>query len=183
MGKGFQIADDERFRKVLDRMATSIGHRMTPDLQIVGIRRRGVPIAERLAERLEEQSGAASPPDVREIVLKRYADDLTVLHDRPALKETPDLDIDGDRPVLLVDDVLYTGRTLFRAVEVIAGLGAEHIMTAVLCSRGENDFPIRGNFVGRHLDVGPENVIEVHVPPYENEAGIFLFHKEDLGTT
>ncbi len=114
-----------------------------------------------------------------ELVLKRYADDLSVLHDQPELKEDPELQVDG-KSVVVVDDVLYTGRTMWKAVNIVREMGATRVRTASLCSRGNNEVPVEGQFVGLHLDVCEENVIKVHVPPYEESTGIVLFHEEDV---
>jgi pyrimidine operon attenuation protein/uracil phosphoribosyltransferase len=82
--------------------------------------------------------------------------------------------------VLLVDDVIYSGRTFLKAVTHLDAAGAEAIHLAALCSRGENEVPVYADFVAMQIDVGEGNVIEVHAPPFEEEWGVWLFHREDL---
>ncbi len=174
--ESFRVADENRFARLLDDMARRIAARAGEDLQLLGVRRRGVPLAERLADRLVEREGWQAP--VQEVALKRYADDLTLLHDRPELREEPDLDVEG-KSVVVVDDVLYSGRTLFRAAQLAVAGGAERVRAAVLCSRGANDVPVTAAFTGLQLDVGETGVVEVHVPPYEETPGIHLVRRPD----
>lgn len=176
LSESFRIAAGDRFGRLLDGMAREIGALVEDELQLLGVRRRGVPLAERLADRLGEARGAEV--SVQEVVLKRYSDDLTLLHDRPELEEEPDLDVEGES-VLIVDDVLYTGRTLFRAAQIAVAAGAERVRAAVLCSRGTNDVPVTAAVTGLQLDVGESSVVEVHVPPYEEEPGIRLVRKAE----
>lgn len=175
-GESFRVADPARFDRLLDGMARRIAALDEDDLQLLGVRRRGVPLAELLAERLGDGQRRQVP--VQEVALKRYADDLTLLHDRPELQEEPDLDVEG-KSVLVVDDVLYTGRTLFRAARIAVAAGADRVRAAVLCSRGENEVPVTAAVTGLQLDVGGSGVVEVHVPPYEKEPGIHLVRGPD----
>jgi pyrimidine operon attenuation protein/uracil phosphoribosyltransferase len=174
---GFRIADGETVDDLLGTLAGQILAEAGSDLHLVGIRRRGVPLMKRVRSKMEVRIDDEVSSD--ELVLKRYADDLSVLHDQPELKEDPDLDVDGRR-VLLVDDVLFTGRTMWTAVNVVREFGASQVFTATLCSRGGNDVPLSGQFVGLQLDVCKGNVIEVHIPPYEEETEVVLYHEEDL---
>lgn len=134
-----------------------------------------MPLADRLADRLGSTPVGAG---VQEVALKRYADDLTLLHERPELEEEPELEVDG-RSVVVVDDVLYTGRTLFRASQIAVAAGAERVRTAVLCSRGPNEVPVAAAVTGLRLDVGAEGVVEVHVPPYEDDTGVHLVRRPE----
>lgn len=171
----FRVADADRVRRLLDGMARRVAARTGDRLELVGVRRRGVPLSERLAARLEERGVDAG---LQEVVLKRYADDLTLLHEQPELKEDPDLEVEG-RDVLVVDDVLYTGRTLFLAAQIASAAGARRVRAAVLCTRGGNEVPVDAAFAALRLDVGPANVVEVHVPPYEDELGVELASQPD----
>lgn len=161
-----------RVEALLDRLAEQIRPDMGERTALVGILRRGAPLAHRLAERLTRSTGFQV--QVGELGLKRYSDDLELLHDRPQLDErTLDLDVEG-RHLVLVDDVLYTGESLFRAACHLRAAGARRLQTAVLCARGRPTMPIRRDFVGLQLDVGPDSIIKCHVPPYEDDLGIFL---------
>lgn len=160
-------------------MAAGVQGELGREVALVGIRRRGVPLAEALADRLEERLGAAPP--VGELTLKRYADDLSVLHDEPRLEEEEPLPFDpAGRTLLVVDDVLYSGRTLLRATTHLVSAGAERVVAAVVCARGPNEVPLTAAFVGFRLDVGEANVVEVHVPPYEEDLAVWVMPREEI---
>lgn len=176
---GLLVADRVRVEAVLDRMAAGIQGELGQEMALVGIRRRGAPLAGALADRLEERVGAASP--VGELTLKRYADDLSVLHDEPRLEEEEPLPFDpAGRTLLVVDDVLYSGRTLLRATTHLVSAGAGRVVAAVVCSRGRNEVPLTAAFVGFRLDVGEANVVEVHVPPYEEDLAVWVMPREEV---
>jgi pyrimidine operon attenuation protein/uracil phosphoribosyltransferase len=172
----YQLLDASQFSDALDRLAGRIVAQVD-DPVLVGILRRGVPIAEQLAERIESLTDHT--PECGELELKRYTDDLDIISERPELDDDPfDVDVDG-RTVLLVDDVLYSGRTMFRAAGFLNARGAETIHPAVVCSRGPNDMPIHAHFVAMQLDVRTPNIIEVHAPPYEDGWGVQLRKQPD----
>lgn len=179
-GTGFEIADRERIDRALDRLARRIHGTLDPEFRVVGILRRGLPLAHALAERLSCLRG--EDVEVGELRLKRYADDLSVLHESPRLEEDPkDLPFPVEESrLLLVDDVVYSGRTFLKAVCHLTGRGASEIRLAALCSRGENEVPVHADFIGMQIDVGQGRVIEVHAPPFEDEWKVLLHHREDL---
>lgn len=167
---GLRVADGARVEALLDRMAARLHATLDEPPALVGIRRRGAPLAERLAGRLEDIS--EMPVARGEIELKRYADDLSVLHETPE-RSGEDLPSDlGSYAVVLVDDVLYTGRTLLAAAALLTEAGAGRIHAAVLCSRDRNDMPVFADPVGMQLDVDPSFLIEVRIPPYEDELAV-----------
>ncbi|MDX1647973.1 MAG: phosphoribosyltransferase family protein [Longimicrobiales bacterium] len=175
---GFLIADAGRIASVLDRLARRVHATLGSELRLIGIQRRGDPLARRLAERLSVLAGTET--EMGTLKLKRYADDLTVLNEDPQLSEAElPFPVDG-ADLLVVDDVLYSGRTFLKAVGHLEAAGAGSIHLCALCSRGENDVPMRADFVGLQLDVGEGNVVEVHAPPYEEAWGVRLVHREDL---
>ena len=177
---GFVIADRERIDGALDGLARRIHGRLDGDFQLVGILRRGLPLARALGERLSDLRG--EEVEVGELRLKRYADDLSILHEEPRLEEGEDglpFEVEGSK-LLLVDDVIYSGRTFLKAVCHLVGRGASEIRLAALCSRGENSVPVHADFVGMQIDVGEGRVIEVHAPPFEDTWEVLLFHQEDL---
>jgi pyrimidine operon attenuation protein/uracil phosphoribosyltransferase len=145
------------------------------DIVLVGIRRRGVPLAGRLRERLVRDFGLPAPPLV-ELDIKRYADDLTLLYPETRLTEhatapVPDL---AECTVIVVDDVIYQGHSLLRAVEHLARLQPAEIRTVVLADRGAARLPVRADVTGVRLDVAPDDILECHVPPYEPDFAIEL---------
>lgn len=175
---GFAIADAERTGRLLDGLARRIHAELGPEVRVVGVLRRGAPIAREIARRLGLLTGEEVP--VGTLRLKRYSDDLTVLHDEPELgEEDLPFPVEGAH-LVLVDDVIYSGRTFFKAAAHLMAAGAASVHLAALCSRGRNEVPVHADFVGLQADVGDGNVVEVHAPPYEEEWGVRLFRQEEL---
>jgi pyrimidine operon attenuation protein/uracil phosphoribosyltransferase len=173
-----EIIDAEGVEALLDELAERIAPRLGEHTALVGILRRGKPLAEMLAERLARRHDRH--PEVGVLELKRYSDSLELLHDRPKLDdEALDIDIEG-RHLVLVDDVLYTGETMFRAACNLRARGAAHIQTAFLCARPGLKMPLHADFVGARFDIRPDWVIHCHVPPYEDRLGIALAHQDAL---
>ena len=171
----FAIAPD--IETELDRMAGEVVARWPGELVVVGIRRRGVPLAEALAERIADRGGEVAA--VQELELKRYSDELDVLHEQPELNEPDEpLELEGRR-VLLVDDVVYTGRTLARALDYVTDAGATEVRCAVLCVRRGNELPIRPEVVGFRCDIGDGGIVDVRIPPYEDRLAIELRTKDE----
>jgi len=135
---------------------------------IIGVLRRGAPLADRLAESLRQQFNLPEPLRL-DLKVKRYADDLKLLHPETQLTESAGqelLDLSG-YTLLVVDDVLYTGSSLLRVIEWLNAKSPRVIYTAVLADRHVPRLPIRADVVGVHLQVAPADVVECHVPPYE----------------
>jgi pyrimidine operon attenuation protein / uracil phosphoribosyltransferase len=148
-------------------------------IAIVGILRRGAPLADRLHARLLETYGLADCTRL-DLQIKRYADDLTLLYPETRLTEDlshATLDLTGFT-VLVVDDVIYRGHSMLRAVEYLACKQPEEIRTVVLVDRGASKLPVRTDIVGVRLDVAPSDVIECNVPPYEDSFRIDLLQPE-----
>jgi pyrimidine operon attenuation protein/uracil phosphoribosyltransferase len=142
---------------------------------IVGIVRRGAPLADRLQERMANIYGLRDCLRL-DLQIKRYADDLTLLYPETRLTENPShatMSLDG-YTVLVVDDVMYRGHSMLRAVEYLAGKQPAEIRTVVLVDRGAAKLPVRTDIVGMRLDVAPSDIIECHVPPYESDFRIDL---------
>lgn len=168
----YRVADRAAVEAVLDRMAAEIRARLGDGLAVIGIRRRGAPLGEALADRLEARGAAGVRRGAME--LKRYDEDLTVLHPGTRLEE-PDLpfEVEGIR-ALLVDDVLYTGRTLLRAAEWLVASGAEAVHAAVLCERAGRETPVAADVVGWTLEIGADGIVEVEIPPFEDDLAVWL---------
>ncbi len=168
-GERFRLYSAVQLEAVLDSMARQVAALFDArhEVALVGILRRGVPLAERLRQALVERGLPHWP--LYPLHLKRYADDLSLLHAETALTENPDLaalDLARTR-LLLVDDVLYEGHSLLRASAWLAQLGAAEVRTAVLVDRGVNRQPVRTDITGLRLQVAPTDIIECNVPPYE----------------
>ena len=162
---------------VLDSMAWQAASFLTGEerIMIVGILRRGKPLAEMLHLRLLKQFNLVNMT-LMNLQIKRYADDLTLLYPETLLTEDHQydaLDLTGTT-VLVVDDVMYRGHSMLRAVEYLARKQAAEIRTVVLVDRGANKLPVRVDIAGVRLDVAPTDIIECSVPPYEAEFKIDL---------
>lgn len=167
----------EELDSVLDRMAwQAAGFLATKErIMIVGILRRGAPLAEMLHTKLMRHF-KLSKMGLMNLQIKRYADDLTLLYPETRLIENPKfetLDL-SNTTVLVVDDVIFKGHSMLRAVEYLARKQATEIRTVVLVDRGANKLPIRVDISGVRLDVAPTDIIECNVPPYEAEFKIDL---------
>lgn len=148
------------------------------EVVLVGILRRGEPLAQRLQNALVEHHGLPRWP-LYPLHLKRYADDLSLLHAQTALTENPELAArDLSRcSVLVVDDVLYEGHSLLRACAYLAQLGAAEVRSAVLVDRCTSRQPVRADLTGLRLQIAPTDIIECNVPPYEEEFCIELLRR------
>jgi pyrimidine operon attenuation protein/uracil phosphoribosyltransferase len=171
------LYDARELGELLDAMARQCAGLLAqrPSLTVVGVLRRGVPIAQALCERLVRDWQLPAPA-MLQLKIERYADDLTLLHPDTRLTEDPalaHLDLTG-HTVLLVDDVLYRGHSLLRAVQWLATRQPAEIRVAVLADRRVARLPVHADVVGAQLAVAPDDVIECHVPPYEPELAIEL---------
>ena len=171
------LYDTAQLDVIVDDMARQAAGLLTgrTRIAIVGILRRGAPLADRLQARLAETWGLADCARF-DLQITRYADDLTLLYPETRLTENPDhagIDLAG-RTVLVVDDVMYHGHSMLRAVEYLACRQPAEIRTVVLVDRGAAKLPVRTDIVGVRLDVAPSDVIECNVPPYEASFRIDL---------
>lgn len=142
-------------------------------VMIVGILRRGVPLADMLQQKLIKHFQMSNLSRMN-LQIKRYSDDLILLHPETQLTESPEqavLDLSGVT-VVVVDDVMYRGHSMLRAVEYLASKNADEIRTVVLVDRGVSKLPVRCDIAGVRLDIAPGDIIECNVPPYENEFKI-----------
>ncbi|RDV81675.1 bifunctional pyr operon transcriptional regulator/uracil phosphoribosyltransferase PyrR [Ammonifex thiophilus] len=175
-----QILDAEGMRRTLTRMAHEILERNkgVENLALVGIRRRGVPLAKRLAALIREIEGQAVPVGALDITL--YRDDLTQLSYQPIVYRTEiDFPVTGKR-IILVDDVLYTGRTVRAALDALMDLGRpDVIQLAVLIDRGHRELPIRADYVGKNVPTSRKEVVAVMVKEIDGEDKVVIRERED----
>lgn len=159
-----RIFDADDLRRALTRIAHEIveRHEGTRDLVLVGLRTRGHPLAERLAGLIDEHEGVRLPVGSLDITF--YRDDLTKLAHAPIVKRSdlgPDI---TDRTVVLVDDVLYTGRTIRAALDALTDHGRPRaVRLAVVVDRGHRELPIRPDYVGKNLPTGSDEVVHVRL--------------------
>ena len=171
------LYDSVALEAVLDRMAQQMVSLLSggPPWAVIGVRRRGAPLADRLTRRWVEHHGLA-PPLRLDLAVKRYADDLTLLHPETALTEDAGLaELDmSQHTLLVVDDVLYQGHSALKVVEYLARKRPAAIRVAVLADRCVASLPVRADIVGVRLEVAPGHIVDCHVPPFEPDFSIQL---------
>ncbi len=177
-----QIMDAERIRRALTRIAHEILERNKSlrGLALVGIRSRGVPLAARLADRLAEIEGVR--PELGVLDINLYRDDLSLIADQPILKKTEiPFDVDGTG-IVLVDDVLFTGRTIRAALDGLIDLGRPRwIQLAVLVDRGHRELPIRPDYVGKNVPTSRDQEVEVRLEELDGAEEVRLVDVPDGG--
>ena len=170
-----RVMDADSIGRTLTRIAHEILERnkSLERLALVGIRKRGVPLASRLAVVLEGLGG--EPPLTGILDINLYRDDLSLIADHPVLRKTEiPFDVDATR-IVLVDDVLFTGRTIRAALEGLMDLGRpECIQLAVLVDRGHRELPIRADFVGKNLPTSRDEQVEVHLQETDGADEVLL---------
>jgi pyrimidine operon attenuation protein/uracil phosphoribosyltransferase len=170
---GRQIMTSDEIRRATVRISHEIveKHAGTAGLALVGIQRRGVPLARRLADAIEEHEGVRLPVGALDITF--YRDDLSLIAQQPVLKGT-DLPFDlNGTTVVLVDDVLYTGRTIRAAMDALIDYGRPRaIRLAVLVDRGHRELPIRADHVGKNVPTSREELVRVRLAETDDEDGV-----------
>ena len=170
MSKVQQILDAVEIERILKRMACEIleVHKETRDLALIGIHTRGVYLARRIRDHIKafEQAELATG----EIDITLYRDDWTQLSAQPVVKTTDIPFSVDDRQILLVDDVLFTGRTIRAAMDAIIDFGRPaRIELAVLIDRGHRELPIQSNFTGHSIETQPDEMVNVMLKECDSE--------------
>lgn len=174
------LMDADAMRRAFYRIAHEIleKNKGTEDLALVGIRRRGVPLAQRLAARIAQIEGIQVPVGMLDITL--YRDDLSERSEWPQLQKTEIPFPVRGRRIVLVDDVLYTGRTVRAALDALLDLGRPQVIQlAVLIDRGHRELPIRADYVGKNVPTSRKEMVEVRVTEIDGEDSVALY---DLDT-
>jgi pyrimidine operon attenuation protein/uracil phosphoribosyltransferase len=177
------VLDARAFDRTLRRMADEIVelNNGTDNLVIVGIQRRGVQLAARIVSSINERESATVPQGALDITL--YRDDLQTVGPRPVVGQTRiPVDIDGQN-IVIVDDVLYTGRTIRAALDELADFGRPaRIALAVLIDRGGRELPIQPDIVGKTMTILPTQRIDVLVEELDGKNGVVVADRDSGGS-
>jgi len=175
-----QLMSAVEIPRTLDRLAHEIVEKSggAKDLALIGVRRRGIPLAERLAKIIRASSRAQVPVGTLDITL--YRDDLSTVAPQPVVQasEIP-FAIDGS-DILLVDEVLYTGRTVRAAMNGLFDLGRpRRIRLCVLIDRGHRELPVEATFVGRSVETSDTEIIEVRLQEIDHDERVMVMDRVD----
>lgn len=174
-----QVMDEDNIRRALYRLSHEITERNkgTEDLILVGIRTRGVPLANRLAEFIREHEGVTIPVGMLDITF--YRDDLSLISPQPVLHRTEIPVKITNQKLILVDDVLFTGRTVRAGLDALMDLGrAACIQLAVLIDRGHRELPIRADYVGKNVPTSTREVVHVKLKEIDGEDCVVISENE-----
>jgi len=175
-----RIMDGARMERAMSRLASEIveANQGAMDLYLVGIRRRGVPLAERLVDKIEALEGVRPLYGIIDITL--YRDDLSTVGANPIVNRTElDTDIEG-KIIVLVDDVLYTGRTIRAALDQLMDFGRpKKVQLAVLIDRGHEhrELPIQAEFVGKVVPTKQAEIVKVMLKEYDDIEAVGIFER------
>ena len=173
-----QLLNECDINRALKRISHQIieRNRGTKDLCLIGIKSRGVPLAQRLAQNMEEIDG--NEVEVGELDITHYRDDRQKCDNTAVLTGTKiDFDIEG-KTIVLVDDVIFTGRTARAALDAVLDLGRpSKIQLCVLIDRGHSELPIKANFVGKNIPTSLDEEVAVRLFEYDGENSVAIYTK------
>lgn len=171
-----EIMNEEAVYRALRRISHEIVERCggVDNLVLVGIKSRGIPLAEKLKQLIFAFESVDVPLGQLDISL--YRDDLTEIADLPTVEKTDiGVDVKG-KTVVLVDDVLFTGRTVRAAIDAVFDKGRpQAIQLAVLVDRGHRELPIRADYVGKNIPTSRAEMVKVNLPPYDDNVSVELY--------
>ncbi len=173
------ILDRDAMRAAVRRLADEIleSNAGVDDLFLVGIRTRGVSLAEAIADEIESTTGRRPTMGILDITL--YRDDLSAIGPQPVLRDTRLPQPIDDRIVVLCDDVLFSGRTVRAALGALIDFGRpRRVQLAVLIDRGHRELPIQADFVGERVETSPSERVEVHFPEVDGDEKVEVLVEE-----
>ncbi|MFA4991575.1 MAG: bifunctional pyr operon transcriptional regulator/uracil phosphoribosyltransferase PyrR [Candidatus Omnitrophota bacterium] len=170
-----QVFTKEEIQRSLTRISHEIieKNKGVKDIAIVGIRTRGYVLAERIVKEINELYGTRI--DVGALDITLYRDDLSMISEQPVIHKTEiDFDIEG-KNIILIDDVLYTGRTIRCAFDALIDFGRpKTIQLAVLIDRGHRELPIRADYVGKNIPTSQKELVQVKLAEIDGEDSVFI---------
>src|SRR5215212_1968077 len=170
----YQLMNTDEVRGTLETLADQIvSTNAGRPVVLLGIQRRGIPMSQRMAKRIELQTGA--PPQMGILDINLYRDDLTKVATQPIVRRTEIPHGIDDKDVILVDDVLYTGRTIGSALRALIDFGRMRtIQLAVFVDRGHRELPIEANYIGKKIPTKDNEVVEVRLQEVDGEDAIYV---------
>ncbi len=169
------LMDEMDMKRALTRITHEIieKNKGVENVAVIGIRRRGGPLAYRLAENIEAIEGLKVPVGILDITL--YRDDLTTMASQPLVHRTEvNFDI-NNKIIILVDDVLYTGRTVRAAMDALIDIGRPKcIQLAVLIDRGHRELPIKADYVGKNVPTAKQEIVAVLVKEFDDKDAVVI---------
>ena len=178
--KKARIMDDIAIARAVRRMSFEIieKNRGTRRLCLIGIQRRGVILAQRIAHQIAQIEGVKVPVGVLDITF--YRDDLSMLSEHPVLNDTEIDFVVDDSQLVLVDDVLYTGRTVRAAIDAVMDLGRPQcIQLAILIDRGHRELPIRADFVGKNVPTSGTEAVQVMLEEIDGTEEVLIMERAE----
>ncbi len=172
------LLDEAAINRALTRIAHEIleKNKGIDNLCLIGIQRRGVPLAERIADKILEFEGHRPPVGVLDITF--YRDDLSMLAEHPVLKGTFIDFVINEKRIVIIDDVLYTGRTCRAAIEAIFDMGRPaNIQLAILIDRGHRELPIRADYFGKNVPTSRQETIKVMLEEVDGIDSVALYER------
>ena len=176
MKKKAELMDKNAVKRAIRRISHEIieKNKGVEDVKIIGIQRRGVPLGMEIAEHIGQVEGVRPETGILDITF--YRDDLSLMDAHPVVKGT-DIPFNiTDKKVIIVDDVLYTGRTARAAIDALMDLGRPKlIQLAVLIDRGHRELPIRADYIGKNVPTSNDEVIKVNVTEFDGKDNVELY--------
>lgn len=174
------LMDEEAMDRALTRIAHEIPERNRglENIALIGIQRRGVPLAKRLRERILQFEGVEVEFGILDITF--YRDDLSLLASHPIIKDTHLPFSVNNKTIILVDDVLFTGRTTRAAIEALFDMGRpDKIQLAVLIDRGHRELPIKPDYVGKNVPTSRREQVHVEVNEFDGQERVYITEHPD----